>query len=102
MNSERRDPFWKKFPGLVWSNSEASDSVMIRAALTRFRFHELLAICLEFGLDRVVHEFEVIREELGAPERISTISGMLTNIRRGFERAEETSGKRLEEAAHAA
>ncbi len=102
MNPERRDLFWKKFPGLVWSNSEASDSVMIRAALTRYRFHELLAICLEFGLDRVVHEFEVIRDELGATERISLISGMLTNIKRGFQRAEETSGKCLGEAARAA
>ena len=76
--------------------------MMIRAALTRYRFHELLAICLEFGLDRVALEFEMIRDELGARERISTISQMLKNIKRGFQRAEETSGKRLEEAARAA
>ncbi len=102
MNSERRDEFWKKFPGLVWSNSQASDAVMIRATLMQYRFHQLLEVCLEFGLDRVMHEFEMTRDELGAPERISTISEMLTNIRKGFQRAEETSGKRLEEAARAA
>jgi len=102
MNSERREDFWKKFPGLVWSNSKASDSVMIRAALSRPRFHQLLAIALEFGMARVEHEFEMIREEFPSPVAISMVSGMLDNINKGFQRAEEGNGRRLAEVTRAA
>jgi hypothetical protein len=102
MDSSRRDAFWAKFPGLVWSNSKASDSVMIMAALTRPRFHQLLEICLEFGMDRVMKEWDLIREEIGEPIRTSVVLGMLENIKKGFERAEKTNGRRLEQVAHAA
>jgi hypothetical protein len=102
MNTERRDVFWKKFPGLAWSNTKAGDSVMIRAALSRPRFHQLLSICLEFGMRRVEHEFEMIRDEFPSPAAVSMVSGMLDNINKGFQRAEEGNGRRLAEAARTA
>jgi len=92
MSSERRDIFWKKFPGLVWSNSQASDSVMIMAALTRPRFHEILAICEEFGLERVEREFAIVKDEVASPVLISMVSGMLDNINKGFQRAQARTG----------
>jgi hypothetical protein len=87
MDCSRRDDFWSGFPGLVWSNSRASDSVMIRAALLRPRFHELLRICLEFSIPRVEKEFELIRGEYRTPASAALVAGILDNIRKGFQRA---------------
>jgi len=102
MNAGRNDDFWKKFPGLVWSNSKATDSVMIRAALLRPHFHELLAICGEFGIGRVEQEFETIKDELASPIGIGMISGMLDNINKGFRRAEARHDQSLANIARAA
>ena len=88
MTSERRDIFWKKFPGLVWSNSKASDSVMIMAALTRPRFHEILTICEEFGLDRVVEEWHELQAEGVPASRAEMVSRILSNLAVRFKNAE--------------
>ena len=55
--------FWKKHPGLVWSNRQADDSVWIRAALLDARFHPLLEIAVEFGRERVEAEWAVLENE---------------------------------------
>ena len=95
MDSSRRDAFWKKFPGLVWSNSKASDSVMIMAALTRPRFHQILAVCEEFGLERVMEEWKILQTE-GVPEsRIKMVSSMLDNLAIRFKNAQRTDPKRM-------
>lgn len=49
--SERHKQFWRRHPGLVWSNPEADDVVHIRAALLRSRFDRLLDIAVEFGTE---------------------------------------------------
>ncbi len=95
MESSRRDVFWKKFPGLVWSNSKASDSVMIMAALTRPRFHEILAICEEFGLDRVLEEWKLLQTEGVSPIGIEMVSSILDNLAIRFKNAPRTDPKRL-------
>ncbi len=81
--------FWQTQPGLVWSNPNASDSVHIRAALVRPRFHQLLAIALEFGLDRVRQEWSILREENAPPtERArQPVERILRHIEEGFARA---------------
>jgi len=95
MSSDRRVDFWKKFPGLVWSNSKASDSVMIMAALTRPRFHEILAICEEFGLDRVMEEWEQLQLEGVSPTGVRMVSSILDNLAVRFEHASRTDPKRV-------
>jgi len=55
--------FWKGHRGLVWSNSAASDSVHIRAALVRPRFGLLLDIALQFGLERLRSEWKELQED---------------------------------------
>jgi hypothetical protein len=80
MNSDRKDAFWKKFPGLVWSNAHASDSVMIMAALHRPRLEQLQAIAEEFGFDRVLAEWEVLQEEGLKPIHVKMVVGMLDEI----------------------
>ena len=80
MSSERRDAFWKEFPGLVWSNRKASDSVMIMAALTHPRFHEILAICEEFGFERVMEEWRLLQAEGMSARLVEMVSPMLTNL----------------------
>ena len=95
MESERRDLFWKKFPGLVWSNSKASDSVMIMAALTRPRFHEILAICEEFGFERVSHEWDELRKEDVPLSRAEMVSRILGNLAIRFKHAERADQHHL-------
>jgi hypothetical protein len=71
---------------LVWSNSQASDAVWIRAALLRPRFHTILDACLEFGLDRVRDEWEALLSD-AAPEAqhaASEVNRMLRHIAEGF------------------
>ena len=95
MDSARRDAFWARFPGLVWSNSKASDSVMIMAALTRPRFHQILAICEEFGLDRVMEEWRLLQTEGVSPTGIEMVSSILDNLAIRFKNAQRTDPKRL-------
>ncbi len=78
--------FWKRHPGLVWSNPAADDAVHIRAALVRPRFGRLLDIALEFGLDRLRREWaelqtDEVREVARAREPVERI---LTHIEKGF------------------
>lgn len=83
-----RREFWKKHPGLVWSNPDADDAVYIRAALLRPRFSRLLDIAVEFGLPRLRQEWDVLAEE-GTPEAIrarNPVERILTNIENGFSR----------------
>jgi hypothetical protein len=98
MDSIRRDAFWKKFPGLVWSNSKASDSVMIMAALTRPRFHEILAISEEFGLDRVKEEWNVMVSEGEPASLVEMVSSILANLEVRFRNAQRADPKRLASA----
>ena len=49
VNPERSYEFWDQFPGLVWSNRHASDTVMIRATLMRGKFDVFQAVAHHFG-----------------------------------------------------
>ena len=60
MDDTRNDLFWKQFPGLVWSNPDASNAVMIRAALSRPKTDWLKRIAAEFGIDRVRQEWRYL------------------------------------------
>lgn len=73
-------------PGLVWSNSQPSDIVLIRAALLRPRFHTILDACLEFGLDRVQREWDLLRHEAEAEARRveAETSRILRHVAEGF------------------
>ncbi len=95
MDSSRRDAFWAKHRGLVWSNSKASDSVMIMAALTRERFHEILAICEEFGLNRVRKEWKLLQTEGVSAAGIEMVSSILDNLAIRFKNAQRADSKRL-------
>ncbi len=78
--------FQARHPGLVWSNSKPGETVLIRAALSQPRFHTILDACLEFGLERVRQEWEVLAQE-ATPEiqRVSSdVTRMLRHIEEGF------------------
>jgi hypothetical protein len=81
--------FWKKHPGLVWSNPDADDSVHIRAALLRPQFPRLLDVAVEFGLERVRQEWAVLVEENASPVQRARapVERILANIEKGFSRA---------------
>jgi len=81
-----KNPFWKNHRGLVWSNPAADDATHIRAALVKPRFSRLLAIAVEFGVDRLrsewgelqVDDTDEIKHARAPVERI------LANIEKGF------------------
>lgn len=81
-----RNPFWQRHPGLVWSNPDADDSVYICAALLRPRFSRLLDIAVEFGLESVRQEWELLRAEATpeASRAAESVERILGNIQKGF------------------
>ena len=81
--------FWQQHPGLVWSNRNASDDVRIRAALLRPTFPLLLDIAVEFGPDRLEHEWNLLvaDPETNTDRVAPTITRIFTHIRRGYEQA---------------
>lgn len=81
--------FWKKHPGFVWSNRNASDAVRIRAALMRPLFPVLLDIAARFGIERLEKEWAALRADSSCDtQRIQLmVLTILTNIRRGYEQA---------------
>lgn len=85
MNASANE-FWKKHPGLVWSNPAANDAVHIRAALLRPRFRQLLDIALEFGLDRLRREWAELESDT-TPEVVRarrSVPRILAHLEEGF------------------
>lgn len=78
--------FWKRHPGLVWSNPAAEDSVRIRAALLRPRFGQLLDIAMRFGTPRLRREWQVLVEDKTPEVRRAgaSVERILRNLEAGF------------------
>jgi hypothetical protein len=82
----KRNEFWQRHRGLVWSNPNADDATHIRAALVRPHFTQLLEVALEFGLERVRAEWAYL-EEVSTPgvERARPATErILHNLEKGF------------------
>jgi hypothetical protein len=81
--------FWKKHPGLVWSNRNAGDAVRIRAALLRPSFPVLLDIASHFSLKRLEEEWAILYADPETDTRRvePTVVRILSNLRRGYEQA---------------
>src|SRR6266478_2828031 len=92
-----RHGFWRQHPGLVWSNPDAEDSVLIRAALLRPRFDRLLTVALEFGVERVRQEWESLTSEQtrGVERAKPSVERILHNIEEGFTSAVSRSSEDL-------
>jgi hypothetical protein len=63
VNPERDYEFWSQYPGVVWSNPDASDTVMIRNALVRPKMYVLRAVGARFGIERMRQEWKVLCED---------------------------------------
>jgi len=65
-DTKRDSAFWRAHGGvgLVWSNPDASDTIMIRHALVRPKFDLLLAIADHFGIERLKNEWAFLRGAL--------------------------------------
>lgn len=85
--------FWDQHPGLAWSNPDADDSTRIRSALLRPRFHRLLEIATEFGIDRLHTEWKALLA--GADDAVDrardSVERILRNIEKGFTDADTRS-----------
>ena len=79
--------FWARYPGLVWSNPDAEDSAYICAELLAPHFSTILAIAIEFGLDRLRKEWQQMLENGEARKLQRTkplVERILKNIEEGF------------------
>ena len=56
-------PFVKKYKMLVWSNPQAPVEVFIRRALLRPDFSILMDAAQEFGISKLMHEWQILRDE---------------------------------------
>ena len=81
-----KNPFWNKHRGLVWSNPGADDAIHIRAALVKPRFSRLLAIAVEFGVDRLRSEWDelLVDETDEIKQARASVERILANIEKGF------------------
>jgi hypothetical protein len=75
-NPDRDYAFWHLHGGIVWSNPNASDSVMIANALLSPDFHLLLDIAVRFGLARLKSDWENLKkaiEGINYPEEVKRL-----------------------------
>lgn len=79
--------------GLVWSNPNASDDVLIAAALLRQpNFHLLLDIACHFGLARLTARWEAVRsgiEKRQQPEELQNLERARPIVERCLETMKE-------------
>jgi excisionase family DNA binding protein len=93
------ESFWKQFPGLVWSNSKASDTVMIRAVLTRPKKERLEAVGREFGMKRLQREWSILRRDKItplSPRHVSLVSDLLDQTEKNLKHAPKINSSGLE------
>ena len=83
--------FWRKHPGLIWSNPASDDAAFIRAALVCPRFGRLLEIALEFGLERVCGEWAELQQDdtREVARAREPVERMLANVRKEFDQLKE-------------
>jgi hypothetical protein len=80
--------------GLVWSNPNASDDVLMAAALLKPNFHLLLDIAAHFGLDRLRVRWERLKEDIESrkyPEEIKQLEGARPIVERCLANMEEAA-----------
>ena len=83
--------FQVRHPGLVWSNPQAGVEVLIRTALLHPRFHTILDACLEFGLEKVQQEWQLLLRDAALetqPIAVET-NRILRHIEEGFADAQD-------------
>jgi hypothetical protein len=91
-NPDRDYEFWSRHGGIVWSNLDASDSVMIANALLRPNFHLLLDIAVRFGLRRLDSEWRHLKtrtEEIDYPEEVAAVRRAAPIVERCIENMAE-------------
>ena len=90
----RDDQFWKSHNGigLVWSNPQADDDVMIAKALLQPSFHLLLDIAECLGFDRLKMQWDKLQssiEKEGCPEEIHRLNQARFIVARCIDHMEE-------------
>lgn len=79
--------------GLCWSNSGISDEVLVRKALISGGFTVILQACLEFGLDYVKTQWDIVTQHFGEDSELTSIrtrslvNYILEKITEGFSKA---------------
>lgn len=79
--------------GLCWSNPDISDEVLVRKALISGGFTVILQACLEFGLDYVRTQWDIVVQHAGEDSALTSIrtqslvNEILENITEGFTKA---------------
>jgi hypothetical protein len=79
--------------GLCWSNSGISDEVLVRKSLISGGFTVILQACLEFGLDYVKTQWDIVTQHVGEDSELksirtrSLVNDILENTTEGFSKA---------------
>ncbi len=81
--------FRQRYRWLVWANPSAPDEVLLRRALVNPEFRTLLDAALEFGVDRITREWDLLKAE-GDEETVRAqpmTDRLLRNIHDGYQQA---------------
>lgn len=84
-----RTSFRDRYHWLAWANPNASDEVLVRSALVNPEFRTLLDAALEFGVNTVTREWDLLKIE-GDRETLRALpitERILRNIRDGYQQA---------------
>lgn len=92
--AQRDDIFWKNHHGigLVWSNPNVDDNVMIAKALLQPNFHLLLDIADRFGFKNLKLQWDKLRgsiEQRGYPEELRELNRAKPIVLRSISHMEE-------------
>ena len=84
--TESKTPLKEKYPGLVWSNPQASEAVYMRQALLRPRFSQLLSMAADFGFMPLKNEWTILKNAGGIDVEGATpeVERILRNIESGI------------------
>ena len=81
--------FRERYHWLAWANPNASDEVLVRSALVNPEFQTLLDAAIEFGVNMVIRNWDLLKAE-GDPETLRALpitDRIIRNIRYGYQQA---------------
>ena len=75
----------KKYPGLVWSNPEASEEIYIRQALLKPRFTQLFSMAEDFGVNALKREWAILKADPISVREVERVAPEVERILQNME-----------------
>ncbi|GEM_PF-4447670 len=77
---QKQESTRSEYRSLVWANPQADDSIFIRAALQKPKIIVLADIVRDYGLERVMKEWEALKETIVGRKVAMDVTRMLKHL----------------------